>query len=161
MKVIFNKYGGLSTIQDREILVQDSDGVNFLDVYYLDDDGQLVDPTVNLVTAMFRRSDGFVIGEIHLTPLTDANGLKFWRFVFTKESGTLAVAGELEITIRLKVAEYDFGRILYTKQRVGGLVVANVLRAISTPDEYNAYEARIFVLEEELKLIKQQLELIT
>lgn len=157
MKIILNKYGGLQTIQDREILVQGNDNANYLDVFYLNENGQLADNEINLVTAMFRRSDGFVIGEIILTEHTNAEDIKFWRFEFTNESGTLACAGEIEITIRLKVARIENDKILYTRQRTSGLIVGHVMKAVVLPDEYNAYEARIFELESKVALLLSRL----
>ena len=63
MKVIFNKYGGLKTIEDRQLLVQSSNNANYVDIYYQDDNGNFADEAVNLATIAFKRADSFEISE--------------------------------------------------------------------------------------------------
>lgn len=151
MKIIFNKYGGLKTIEDRQLLVQSSDNANYVDIYYQDENGNFADETVNLATIAFKRADSFEIMEKTCDAVREelTNKLLYFRYVFQEDD--LAVNGELQITVRLKQVVFDpedETQILLIKQRAMGKLVAHIYEAIGTDYEYyNVIDGRLLQLE--------------
>lgn len=151
MKIIFNKYGGLKTIEDRQLLVQSSSNANYVDIYYQDDNGNFADETVNLATIAFKRADSFEIMEKTCDAVREelTNKLLYFRYVFQEDD--LAVNGELQITVRLKQVVFDpedQTQILLIKQRAMGKLVAHIYEAIGTDYEYyNVIDGRLLQLE--------------
>jgi len=151
MKIIFNKYGGLKTIEDRQLLVQSSSNANYVDIYYQDDNGNFADETVNLATIAFKRADSFEIMEKTCDAVREelTNKLLYFRYVFQEDD--LAVNGELQITVRLKQVVFDpedETQILLIKQRAMGKLVAHIYEAIGTDYEYyNVIDGRLLQLE--------------
>ena len=151
MKIIFNKYGALKTIEDRQLLVQSSSNANYVDIYYQDENGNFADETVNLATIAFKRADSFEIMEKTCDAVREelTNKLLYFRYVFQEDD--LAVNGELQITVRLKQVVFDpedQTQILLIKQRAMGKLVAHIYEAIGTDYEhYNVIDGRLLQLE--------------
>ena len=151
MKIIFDKYGGLKTIEDRQLLVQSSSNANYVDIYYQDDNGNFADETVNLATIAFKRADSFEIMEKTCDAVREelTNKLLYFRYVFQEDD--LAVNGELQITVRLKQVVFDpedETQILLIKQRAMGKLVAHIYEAIGTDyEQYNVIDGRLLQLE--------------
>ena len=83
MKIIFNKYGGLKTIEDRQLLVQSSSNANYVDIYYQDENGNFADETVNLATIAFKRADSFEIMEKTCDAVREelTNKILYFRYI--------------------------------------------------------------------------------
>ena len=151
MKIIFDKYGGLKTIEDRQLLVQSSSNANYVDIYYQDENGNFADEAVNLATIAFKRADSFEIMEKTCDAVREelTNKLLYFRYVFQEDD--LAVNGELQITVRLKQVVFDpedETQILLIKQRAMGKLVAHIYEAIGTDYEYyNVIDGRLLQLE--------------
>jgi hypothetical protein len=151
MKIIFDKYGGLKTIEDRQLLVQSSSNANYIDIYYQDENGNFADEAVNLATIAFKRADSFEIMEKTCDAVREelTNKLLYFRYVFQEDD--LAVNGELQITVRLKQVVFDpedQTQILLIKQRAMGKLVAHIYEAIGTDyEQYNVIDGRLLQLE--------------
>lgn len=151
MKIIFNKYGGIKTIEDRQLLVQTSNNANYVDIYYQDDDGNFADQEINLATIAFKRADTFEISEKTCDAVREelTNQILYFRHIFQEDE--LAVNGELQITVRLKQVTFDpedETQILLIKQRTMGKLVAHIYEAIGTDyEQYNVIDGRLLQLE--------------
>lgn len=151
MKIIFNKYGGIKTIEDRQLLVQSSDNANYVDIYYQDDAGNFADETVNLATIAFKRSDSFEIMERTCDAVREelTNKILYFRYIFQEDE--LAVNGELQITVRLKQVVFDpedDSKVLLIKQRAMGKITAHIYEAIGgNYENFDVVDGRILQLE--------------
>lgn len=118
MKLYFNESGRLTNVTDRDFLVQGNDGVNLIEIY-----GPWA--LMSVVTLMFQRADGFVIGELEAK-----KGLDNWYFALDEKWGILSVPGQLQMTVSVYSNNTKQNQAMYT---------TNVYGSITIPDDGRSY----------------------